>query len=207
MVNSPQTPGSTAKSRETILATATGGMAIALASVLSLIKLFDLPQGGSVTVASMLPILFCALTFGPAWGIGIATVYGILQFVISPYAAHWASVFLDYPLAFGLLGLAGFFAAPAAQRLGERNVLKRLAMITPFNIVLGVVIGMIGRTVSHILSGVIFYASYAEGTGLNPWIYSLVYNGSYMLPEAIITLVVLLPLAFAFRKPVQPRRT
>lgn len=206
MANSPQAPGATAKSRETILATATGGMAIALASVLSLIKLFDLPQGGSVTVASMLPILFCALTFGPVWGLGIAAVYGILQFVISPYAAHWASIFLDYPLAFGLLGLAGFFAAPDSQRLGERNVLKRLSMVKPANIVIGVIVGMLGRTVSHVLSGVIFYASYAEGTGLNPWMYSLVYNGSYMLPEAIITLVVLLPLAFAFRRPVQPRR-
>lgn len=206
MANSPQAPGATAKSRETILATATGGMAIALASVLSLIKLFDMPQGGSVTVASMLPILFCALTFGPVWGLGIAAVYGVLQFVISPYAAHWASIFLDYPLAFGLLGLAGFFAAPASQRLDERNVLRRLSMVKPASIVIGVIVGMLGRTVSHVLSGVIFYASYAEGTGLNPWMYSLVYNGSYMLPEAIITLVVLLPLAFAFRRPVQPRR-
>ncbi|MGI6299251.1 MAG: energy-coupled thiamine transporter ThiT [Saccharofermentanales bacterium] len=206
MANSPQAPGATAKSRETILATATGGMAIALASVLSLIKLFDMPQGGSVTVASMLPILFCALTFGPVWGLGIAAVYGVLQFVISPYAAHWASIFLDYPLAFGLLGLAGFFAAPASRRLDERNVLRRLSMVKPANIVIGVIVGMLGRTVSHVLSGVIFYASYAEGTGLNPWMYSLVYNGSYMLPEAIITLVVLLPLAFAFRRPVQPHR-
>lgn len=195
-----QSTSTVIKSHETVLATATGGMAIALGSVLSLIHLFKMPQGGSVTPASMLPILFCALTFGPAWGIGIGAVYGFLQFIIEPYSVHWASIILDYPLAFGVLGLAGFFAAPAVKRLNERNVLSRLSLVPPAQIVLGIVIGMLGRTISHVLSGVIFYASYAEGSGLNPWAYSVVYNGSYMLPEAIITIVLLIPLALAFRR-------
>ncbi len=184
--------------RETILATAAGGMAIALSSVLSLVKLFAMPQGGSITAASMLPILFVALAFGPAWGMGVGAVYGLLQFVIEPYSAHWASIILDYPLAFGLLGLAGFFALPKADRLAERQILRRLGAIRWPMVIAAVLTGMLGRTICHVASGVIFYASYAGDQ--NPLIYSLVYNLSYMVPEAIITLVILVPLAAAFRK-------
>jgi thiamine transporter len=189
---------STNQMRETILATAAGGMAIALASVLSLVKLFAMPQGGSVTAASMLPILFVALAFGPAWGMGIGAVYGLLQFVIEPYSAHWASIILDYPLAFGLLGLAGFFALPKATRLEERQILRRLGGIHWPMVIVAVVTGMLGRTISHVISGIVFYASYAGDQ--NPLIYSLVYNLSYMVPEAVITLIILVPLAAVFRK-------
>lgn len=189
---------STNQMRETILATAAGGMAIALSSVLSLVKLFAMPQGGSVTAASMLPILFAALAFGPAWGMGIGAVYGLLQFVIEPYSAHWASIILDYPLAFGLLGLAGFFALPKATRLEERQILRRLGGIHWPMVIVAVVTGMLGRTISHVISGIVFYASYAGDQ--NPLIYSLVYNLSYMVPEAVITLIILVPLAAVFRK-------
>ena len=189
---------STNQMRETILATAAGGMAIALSSVLSLVKLFAMPQGGSVTAASMLPILFVALAFGPAWGMGIGAVYGLLQFVIEPYSAHWASIILDYPLAFGLLGLAGFFALPKATRLEERQILRRLGGIHWPMVIVGVMTGMLGRTISHVISGIVFYASYAGDQ--NPLIYSLVYNLSYMVPEAVITLIILVPLAAVFRK-------
>ena len=194
------TPNTTTKARESILATAAGGMAIALSSVLSLIKLFEMPQGGSVTAASMLPVLFVALALGPAWGLGIGAVYGLLQFVLQPYSAHWASIILDYPLAFGLLGLAGLFARPLQERMAERNLLRRLSAIRWPQIIAAVVVGMLGRTLAHVLSGVVFYASYAEEAGQNPWIYSLVYNLSYMIPEAIITIIVLVPLAVVFRK-------
>ncbi len=189
---------STNQMRETILATAAGGMAIALSSVLSLVKLFAMPQGGSITAASMLPILFIALAFGPAWGMGIGAVYGLLQFVIEPYSAHWASIILDYPLAFALLGLAGFFALPKSKRLEERQILRRLGGIRWPMIIVAVLVGMLGRTISHVISGIIFYASYAGGQ--NPLIYSLVYNLSYMVPEAVITLIILVPLAAVFRK-------
>ena len=189
---------SSTRMRETILATAAGGMAIALSSVLSLVKLFAMPQGGSVTAASMLPILFVALAFGPAWGIGIGAVYGLLQFVIEPYSAHWASIILDYPLAFGLLGLAGFFALPKAKRLEDRQILHRLGSLHWPMVIVAVLTGMLGRTISHVISGVVFYAAYAGDQ--NPLIYSLVYNLSYMIPEAVITLIILVPLAAIFRK-------
>ncbi|MCJ7722062.1 energy-coupled thiamine transporter ThiT [Candidatus Bathyarchaeota archaeon] len=142
---------------------------VALATVLSYIKLFSLPQGGSITAASMVPILWLALRRGPKVGLFAATVYGVVQFAFGPYIFHPAQVLLDYPIAFGLLGIAGFF----------QN--------RPF---LGASLGIIGRFVAHFLSGIIFFASYAP-EGMNPAIYSTVYNGGYLLVELVISLYVI----------------
>jgi len=142
---------------------------VALATVLSYIKLFSLPQGGSVTAASMVPILWLALRRGPKVGLFAATVYGVVQFAFGPYIFHPAQVLLDYPIAFGLLGIAGFFQ--------NRSFL-------------GASLGIIGRFVAHFLSGIIFFASYAP-EGMNPAIYSTVYNGGYLLVELVISLYVI----------------
>lgn len=190
------------KMRETILATACGGMAIALSTVLSLIKLYEMPQGGSITPASLLPIIFCALAFGPVWGIGIGAIYGILQFIISPFAAHWASVLLDYPLAFAMLGLAGLLAASRQRRISEKNILYRIGLISIPRVILAIALGVVGRTLCSVLSGVVFYASYAP-EGQNVWLYSLGYNSTYILPDTLILFVILIPLTAVFR----PRRT
>lgn len=190
------------KMRETILATASGGMAIALSTVLSLIKLYEMPQGGSITPASLLPIIFCALAFGPVWGIGVGAIYGILQFIISPFPAHWLSVILDYPLAFGMLGLAGLLAASRQSRLSEKNILHRIGLISIPRVVLAIALGVIGRTLCSVISGAVYYASYAP-EGQNPWIYSLVYNSTYILPDTLILFVILIPLTVVFG----PRRT
>ena len=144
-------------------------MFVALATVLSYLKLFSLPQGGSVTAASMVPILWLALRRGPKVGLFAATVYGLVQFALGPYIYHPAQVLLDYPIAFGLLGLAGFFQ-------------KR-----PF---IGVSLGIIGRFVAHFLSGIIFFSSYAP-EGMHPAVYSAVYNGGYLLVELVITIYVI----------------
>jgi len=142
---------------------------VALASVLSYIKIFSLPQGGSVTLASMVPILWLALRRGPKVGLFAATVYGVVQLALGPEGIYYpAQVLLDYPIAFGLLGLAGFFQ-------------KR-----PF---IGVTVGIIGRFVAHFLSGIIFFAIYAGE--MNPVIYSAVYNGGYLLVELVISIYVI----------------
>jgi thiamine transporter len=141
---------------------------VALATVLSYIKIFSLPQGGSVTAASMVPILWLALRRGPKVGLFAATVYGLVQLVIEPYIFHPAQVLLDYPIAFGMLGLAGFFQ-------------KR-----PF---LGVNIGIIGRFLAHFLSGIVFFADYAP-EGMHPAIYSAVYNGGYLLAELVMSIYI-----------------
>ncbi len=145
---------------------------VALATALSVIVVWRMPQGGSVTPASMVPLLILALRRGPKVGLAAGAVYGMIQLWIEPVVVHWAQVILDYPLAFGLLGLAGFFRRwPYA----------------------GVVAGIGGRLVSHVVSGAIFFASYAPpGTGV--WTYSLVYNATYLIPEMALSLVVLLAL-------------
>lgn len=190
------------KMRETILATASGGMAIALSTVLSLFKFYPMPQGGSWTPGSMLPLIFCALAFGPAWGIGICAVYGLLQFIIEPYALNIFQVFLDYPLAFAMIGLAGFLAAAKKNRLTEKNILRRVGMVSVSRTLLAILIAMTGRFLCHFLAGITFYASFAP-EGQSPMIYSLIYNGSYMLPELILTSVILIPLSVILR----PRQT
>jgi thiamine transporter len=144
-------------------------MFVALATVLSYIKIFSLPQGGSVTAASMVPILWLALRRGPKVGLFAATVYGLVQFAVEPYIFHPAQVVLDYPLAFGLLGVAGFFQ--------ER----------PF---IGTALGIFGRFFSHFLSGIIFFASFAP-EGVHPAVYSAFYNGGYMLIELVLSLYVI----------------
>jgi thiamine transporter len=140
---------------------------VALATVLSYIKIFSLPQGGSVTAASMVPILWLAIRRGPKVGLFAATVYGLVQLVDS-FVVHPAQLLLDYPIAFGMLGLAGFFQ-------------KR-----PF---LGVTSGIMGRFLAHFISGFIFFSTYAP-EGMNPIIYSAVYNGGYLLAELVISVYV-----------------
>ena len=142
---------------------------VALATVLSHIKIFSLPQGGSVTAASMVPILWLAIRRGPKIGLFAAVVYGVVQFAVDiPYIAHPLQVVLDYPLAFGMLGLAGFFQ-------------KRYF--------LGATVGVIGRFLAHFVSGFVFWATYAP-EGMHPVVYSALYNGSYLLLELAISIYI-----------------
>jgi len=117
----------------------------------------------------MVPILWLALRRGPKVGLFAATLYGVVQFALGPYIFHPAQVLLDYPVAFGLLGVAGFFQ-------------KR-----PF---IGVTLGIVGRFVAHFFSGIIFFAIYAP-EGMHPAIYSAVYNGGYLLVELVISVYVI----------------
>lgn len=200
--------GQSSKNREKIMAVAAGGICLALAEVLSLIKIYEMPQGGSVTLASMLPIILFALCFGPAWGLGVALLYSVLQIMIGGYIMAPAQVLLDYTLAFTSLGLAGMFAAKASVRKTETNILRRLSLIPYWKIIVATVVSMLGRLVFSFISGIVFYGSYApEGQAV--WAYSLVYNGAYLIPEAIITLVVLLAMygTLRFRKPVKAALT
>jgi thiamine transporter len=144
-------------------------MFVALATVLSMFKPVELPQGGSVTIGSMVPIMWLALRRGPAVGLFAATVYGVVQLLVDPSGIYYpAQVLLDYPIAFGLLGLAGFF---------QKH---------PF---IGINVGIIGRFVAHFFSGIIFFAQYAP-EGMNPVVYSAVYNGGYLLVELVISIYI-----------------
>ena len=142
----------------------------ALGTALSLITFVVFPQGGSVTLASMVPIIWLALRRGPKIGLFTGAVYGLVQLAVMPQIYFLPQVLLDYPLAFGCLGLAGFFQ-------------KRWALA-------GVALAITGRFIMHLVSGALFFASYAPA-GTNPWIYSAIYNGSYMVPELVISLFVI----------------
>jgi thiamine transporter len=121
----------------------------------------------------MVPIIWLALRRGIKIGVTAAVVYGFIQFALLPYVAPTPyaaiQVMLDYPLAFGVLGLAGLFRKyPLA----------------------GASIGIVGRFIMHFVSGVLFWAAtYAPES--DPYLYSAVYNGSYILPELAITMVII----------------
>ena len=156
-----------------------GGMMIALATILSHFKVYEAPNGGSVTAGSMIPIILFAIRWGMAPGIAIGTTYGILQFILKPEFYYPMQVVLDYPVAFGLLGLAGIV-----------SFLKNDESIHGYiNVFIGVLLAIIGRMGSHVLSVAIFFAEYAGSK--NPWIYSLGYNATYLIPELIISSIIL----------------
>lgn len=154
-----------------------GGMMIALAVLLSYIKLYQLPNGGSVTAGSMIPLMIFAVRWGLGPGFIVGASYGIIDFILKPYFFHPMQFIFDYPLAFGLLGLAGL------GYIGDNNV-SGYAKLS-----LGISLGIGGRMLSHVVSGAIFFKEFAGGQ--NPWIYSLGYNASYLVPELIISLLVM----------------
>jgi thiamine transporter len=143
--------------------------AVALSGVLHLITLYQLPEGGRITAAAMVPVLFVAVRRGPRIGILAGLALGLVVLVEEPFIYHPVQVLLDYPLAYGALGLAGFF--------------RKLP-------VAGVVVGIAGRFICHFTSGLVFFATYAPA-GMSPALYSAVYNASYLVPELIVSAIVM----------------
>jgi thiamine transporter len=148
-------------------------LCLALAFVWSNVKLFKLPLGGSVTCFSMFFVTFIGYLYGPRVSLASAFAYGILQMVVDPYIISVPQLLCDYILAFGALGISGFFYK-------QKN-----ALFT------GYLAGIFGRFVFSVLSGVIFFADYAP-EGMSPLAYSAAYNGMYIGAEAVLTIVVLL---------------
>ena len=151
-------------------------MAIALATVIATaIKLPSLPNGGSVTLFSMLLVTLVGYWYGPVVGITAAVAFGILQFITGPYVVHPVQVVIDYPLAFGALGCSGFFS-------NKKNGLLK-----------GYLAGVFGRFFFASVSGLIFYTVYVDAFSENMvaiWA-SLVYNMTYILPEAVVTVILI----------------
>ena len=143
--------------------------------VSTIIKLPSLPNGGSITLFSMLIISMIGYCYGPTTGFIASIAYGILQFVVEPYFVHPLQVLLDYPLAFGALGVSGFFSK-------KKN-----------GLIYGYILGILGRLFFHEVSGLIFYTTYAGNLYDNFVAISavLIYNASYVLTEGVITLILL----------------
>ncbi len=145
-------------------------MLIALATALSFVG-YSFPFGGSITLFSMFFIILSGLWFGLPTGLVVGLTYGLLQFAIKPYFYHPIQVFFDYILAFGALGLSGLFKD------------KKHGMYS------GIIVAMLGRLLFSSISGYVFFA---ENTwdGWDPILYTIVYNGGYIVPEMIITLAL-----------------
>ncbi len=148
-------------------------VSIALGTVLSNIKVFSFPTGGSITLLSMLIICLPGYWFGIGAGIMTGVAYGVLQMLVDPYILYPMQLVIDYLLAFGALGLAGLFAK-------RKN-----------GLIFGYLTGVTGRFIFAVLSGWIFFGMYAW-EGWNPLLYSIVYNAIYIFAEAAVTIVILL---------------
>ena len=156
---------------------------IALGTVLSILKIAELPYGGSITLASMLPILLLSYRHGVRWGLGGGLVYGVLQQLLGlnnlSYFTTWQSVlaiiFLDYVLAFAVVGLGGIF-----RRVTER---QNLALVS------GAILVCVLRYLCHVVSGATVWAglSIPDGAAIG---YSLIYNATYMIPDTIVLVAV-----------------
>lgn len=160
------------RSKLTVKQLAFCAMAIALGTVLSNIKLFHFPTGGSITLLSMLVICLPGYWFGLGAGIATGVAYGVLQLLIDPYVLYPMQLVVDYLLAFGALGLSGIFSN------------------AKFGLIKGYITGVLGRYVFAVISGWIFFGSYAWD-GWDPLPYSLVYNAIYIFTEAADTLLIL----------------
>jgi thiamine transporter len=150
---------------------------IALSNVLYLISKFylpflRLPQGGSITVASMVPLLWFSMRRGLRWGVEAGIVYGLVHMIISGGIYYPTQIILDYPLAFGALGLAGAFQKHE---------------------IVGVGVAMLGRFICHFISGVVFFGQYAW-QGWNVIAYSAAYNATYLVPEFIVSAIIIFTL-------------
>ncbi len=159
---------------------------VALATVLSYIRIIKLPWGGSITLLSMLPIVVYSIRRGPALGLAASFVFSLVQFGqgvidglfgwgLTPVSLV-ACIFLDYIGAYTVIGIAGIF-----KNKGMAGWLG------------GTALAVFCRFLFHFLSGVLIWGSYGElWNGFstdNTWLYSLLYNGAYMLPEMIFTMI------------------
>lgn len=167
---------------------------VALAAVLSMVKVYEAPLGGSVTLFSMAPLIVAAFRHGPKWGFATAFVYSVTQLLLGLNSLSWIPsatgivlcILLDYIVAFTLLGAAAFF-----RTKGEASFNKLLVQLIAATLTVCVL-----RFLSHLFSGaVVWYEITKAGewndlvmkTGM--WTYSAIYNASYMIPETIITTI------------------
>ena len=159
---------------------------LALAFALSYAKLFEMPMGGSVTIASMLPIMLIGIKYGTVTGMSVGFVYSLTQLLqavmsgnVFPYCESLGAlavcIAFDYVVPFTLLGLAGIFKELGAVKNPE---------IASY---VGIVSTVALRFVCHFITGVVIWGQWAEG--MSKELYSLLYNGQYMLPEMILTII------------------
>ena len=148
---------------------------IAMSFALSYLRIVKLPQGGSITLASLLPLMIYSYMFGTKKGVFAGMIYGVLQAFQDTYILHPAQFLLDYPLAFSAIGLAGMFARTDALRYPQ------------VKFALGAIVAGVGRLAMHFVSGIFAFSAFAT---IQPVaLYSFIYQASYVLPDIAIVLV------------------
>lgn len=167
---------------------------VALATVLSILKIYEAPLGGSVTMFSMVPLFIIGFLKGPKWGISSALVYSILQLLLwlqnvsyVPSAGGIAlCILFDYIIAFVLLGITGFFKIDNIMSSKTKYI----------RVICGTLIACILRYLSHVLSGAIVWYEITKAGEWNElvqkvgmWTYSLIYNAQFMVPETIMCVI------------------
>ena len=145
---------------------------IALSVILGNIKIFEMPQGGSITLMSILPIVLCGYLLGTKRGVLAGICVGLLNLIFGSYIIHPVQLFLDYPIAYGALGLSGLVS-------NSKNGLTK-----------GYLIGLAGRYICAFLSGWIFFGAYAPES-FNAVTWSLWYNFTYLAAEGILTIIII----------------
>ena len=164
--------GKESEKKTDISALTISALMIALATVLGQIKIFEMPQGGAVTLFSILPIAVCGYLLGTRRGVMAGFCVGLINLIFGPYVIHPVQLLMDYPIAFGALGLSGL------TRNSKNGLTK------------GFLIGLLGRYICAVLSGVIFFGAYAP-EGFNAWTWSLWYNLTYLAAEGALTVVII----------------
>ncbi len=160
---------------------------LSLAIVLSFIKIYEMPMGGSITLCSMLPVMFSGIKHGNKVGLSVAfffSIYQLFSAIISGNVFVWCKtantvlfvVFFDYILPFTSLGLCGIL-----KKLSFRN-------IPNLGLYAGICLSIFFRFVCHFITGVVLWSQWVEN--MNAYMYSLLYNASYLLPELILTLII-----------------
>lgn len=142
---------------------------LALAVILQQLRLFHMPQGGSITAGAMVPLLLISYRFGPGIGMLTGFLYGMINLLQGPFILHPVQVLFDYPLPFMAMGLAG---------------------LSPQHHFLGAAAAFCGRFACHFLSGIVFFGSYAPA-GTSFYLYSFLFNITYLLPEFLICCLIL----------------
>ncbi len=198
-----------------------GAIAIALGFVLSYIRVFRMPQGGSITPASMLPLMLFSAAFGAGPGVAAGLIYGVLQYLQGgDFLSVWQVIF-DYLIAFAALGLAGLYrytkqgwqvwltiglsaALLIAMIVGYPSIwglyaalLAALAVLAffvardpeRFSLLPAMGIAVLGRAASAVIAGLMWVAAYPV-EGQAPFVYSVIYNGAYLVPELVICMAV-----------------
>ncbi len=155
------------------------GIMLALSMILSQIKVYRAINGGSVTAGSMIPVMIFAMRWGASSGIIVGASFGILKMIFGGWIYSPIQAILEYPMAFGFLGLAGIFSNQLDPRVNSNY----------FKLIISIFMSIAGRFICHLLAGVIFFGDTLP-EGINVWYSSALYQSTYLIPEFIISVLI-----------------